>query len=310
MKKNRTICRTTFLQNLVPQGFNPEATGLTLTPNPVASCSREGIVVYGNPGDLDYSLTNERGNVIEYGRIHFDHTEYKLPKSKKMLMLANGDWALKDTNWYGGFPYFWAGRDMSPEEITVGTVKWDAVEVPGGSITINSECRNLSATEWINDKINSPFYSNGKFNFEKYANNVGLTEDTVVIIRLSLNVDKIESLNKELSSLVKLRNLFLRKTKTVYVVTPLLGSWQSLITRNSKYAQMMRDTFADSTIDVAMLGAPYTTGYSLITPLTVPNTSAVPTLHSGRNFDKDNAAYNLGLSVIRCAAKKVIDSEL
>lgn len=307
MRKNRTIYRTAYLAALVPQGFNPEATGLTIVSANSAACSREGIVIYNNPGVVDYSLTNERGNVIEYGTIHFDHAVYKLPKSKKLLMLANGDWATKSTNWYNNLPNLLP--NLSPSESTAGTVTWD-VDIGDTSTAINSECRNLSATEWITDKAHSPLFNNGKLDFANYANNAGLTEDTVVIIRLGLNVVEIESLNKELSSLVKLRNLFLRKTKTVYVVTPLLGSYQSLITRNSKFAQMIRDTFADNTIDVAMLCAPYTTGYPLTTYNTIPETSVVSSLYNGRNFTDGIAPSNLGTAIIKCAAKKVIDSEL
>lgn len=307
MKKNRTIHRTVSLSTLVPQGFNPEATGLTLTSTPDAACSREGIVIFNQPGAVEYNLTNQSGSTIECGTINFVHNIYRLPAGKKLLIMANGDWSTKSIKWYDNlFSYL---SPAPPSESTVGTVTWD-VDIGGQPATINSECRELSATGWITDKLNSPLFNNGKLDFENYADNVGLAEDTVVIIRLGLKATKIESLNKELSSLVKLRNLFLRKTKTVYVVTPLLGSYQSLITRNAKYAQMIRDTFGDNTIDVAMLGAPYATGYKLTTNTATPQTSVVGSLYDGCNFVIDNAPSNLGTAIIKWAAKKVIDSEL
>lgn len=307
MKKNRTIHRTDYLSTLVAQGFNPEATGVTLTSALDAACSREGIVLFGQPGTVEYNLTNQSGVTIECGTINFDHEVYRLPTGKKLLVLANGDWSTSGVKWYVNLEKLLPKVPFS--ESTAGTVTWN-VDIGGVSIMINSECRNLSATEWITDKANSPLFNNGKLDFTNYADNAGLTEDTVVIIRLGLDVDEIESLNKELSSLVKLRNLFLRKTKTVYVVTPLLGSYQSLITRNAKYAQMIRDTFADNTIDVAMLGAPYATGYSLGTNTLTPQTSVVSSLSNGRNFTGTGAPGNLGTAIIKCAAKKVIDSEL
>lgn len=307
MKKNRTIHRTAYLQTLVAQGFNPEATGLTLTSALDASCSREGIVLFNQADTVDYNLTNQSGDTIECGTIKFDHKVYKLPAGKKLLMLSNGDWSYKSVKWYSGLPSLLS--DLPPSESTAGTVTWD-VDIGGTSTAINSECRNLSATEWITDKAHSPLFNNGKLNFANYANNAGLTEETVVIIRLGLDFRKTESLNKELSSLVKLRNLFLRKTKTVYVVTPLLGSYQSLITRNARYAQMIRDTFADNVIDIAMIGAPYATGYPLGTSSLTPQTSVVNSLSQGFNFTSDNAPTNLGTAIIKCAAKKVIDSEL
>lgn len=309
MKKNRTIHRTSYLSTLVPQGFNPEATGLTLTSALDAACSREGIVIYNSLGTVDYNLTNKSGETIECGTIDFDQKVYKLPAGKKLLVLSNGDWATSSVKWYDNLAYLLS--DAPSSESTAGTVTWDVVLWNSSKVvTINSECRDLSATGWVTDKVNSPLFNNGKLDFTKYADNAGLTNDTVVIIRLALDVKKTESLNKELSSLVKLRNLFLRKTKTVYVVTPLLGSYQSLITRNAKYAQMIRSTFADNTIDVAMLGAPYATGYNLTTNNATPQTSVVSTLSNGCDFTSGSAPSNLGTAIIKCAAKKVIDSEL
>lgn len=308
MKKNRTIHRTASLATLVPQGFNPEATGLTLTSAQNVACSREGIIIFNKPGTVEYNLTNQSGNIIECGAIKFDHDEYRLPTGKKLLVLSNGDWAYMGAKWYSNLPNLLP--NLPPSESTVGTVTWDVDMGSTQAVTIHSECRKLSATDWVTDKANSPLFDNGKLDFANYADNAGLTNDTVVIIRLALDVKKTESLNKELSSLVKLRNLFLRKTKTVYVVTPLLGSYQSLITRNAKYAQMIRDTFADNTIDVAMLGAPYAAGYYLSTNSKTPQTSVVSSLNEGYDFVVDNAADNLGTAIIKCAAKKVIDSEL
>lgn len=309
MKKNRTIHRTTYLATLVPQGFNPEATGLTLTNATNAACSREGIVIFKQQGTVEYNLTNQSGETIECGAIKFDHDEYRLPAGKKLLVLSNGDWANSGVKWYYNLRNLLP--DLPPIEYTAGTVTWTVDMGASQALRMHSECRNLSATAWITDKANSPLFNNGKLDFTNYANNAGLTEETVVIIRLGLNVRKTESLNKELSSLVKLRNLFLRKTKTVYVVTPLLGSYQSLITRNAKYAQMIRDTFADNTIDVAMLGAPYSAiGYPLETNTLTPQTSVIDSLYNGSNFTSEYAPNNLGTAIIKCAAKKVIDSEL
>lgn len=308
MKKNRTIHRTSYLATLVPQGFNPEATGLTLTTATDAACSREGIVIFNQPGTVEYNLTNQSGDTIECGTINFDHNVYTLSAGKKLLVLANGDWSNKSTKWYYNLPNLLP--DLPPSEYTAGTVKWTVDMGSSSPKTMYSECRELSATGWITDKAKSPLFNNGKFDFANYADKAGLTNDTVVIIRLALEIGKTESLNKELSSLVKLRNLFLRKTKTVYVVTPLLGSYQSLITRNSKYAQMIRDTFTDNVIDVAMLGAPYSTGYALATNTATPQTSVVISLSDGSNFTRDYAPDNLGTAIIKCAAKKVIDSEL
>lgn len=309
MRKNRVIHRTSYLSTLVAQGFNPEATGLTLTSAENAACSREGIVIYYTPATVEYNLTNQSGGTIECGTIEFDHTVYRLPAGKKLLVLSNGDWSDKNIKWYNNILQLLPDTGTTPSESTAGTVTWDvyAGTLP---ITINSECRKLSATGWITDKANSPLFNNGKLDFANYADNAGLTNDTVVIIRLALEAGKTESLNKELLSLVKLRNLFLRKTKTVYVVTPLLGSYQSLITRNAKYAQMIRNTFADKVIDVAMLGAPYAAGYFLATNIITPDTSVVSSLSNGCNFTNTSAPGNLGTAVIKCAAKKVIDSEL